>query len=144
MEATETLYITSFNNIFQDKDFIRMGKSENLFIIDTNNLKQPLDELLLWTDKIVSALLLNSDSFSIMDFKVANSFRISSLLSVFSNIIIFSPQYAQLGIHAQLHPYHFYNFNNTHILIADFIGNVKEKEDVKKIFWQSLKKHYSV
>jgi hypothetical protein len=144
MEATDTLYITSFSNISQDKDFIRISKSKNLFIIDTNNMKLPLEELLSWTDKIVSALQLKSEDFGILDFQVAKSHRISSLLHSFTNIIIFSPHYAQLGIHAQLNSYQFYNFNSTYILIADFIENVKEKDDVKKLFWQSLKKHYSI
>ncbi len=142
MEATNVLYIASFNNIIEDEDYIKKGKGRNLFIIDTNTLRQSLEEVLSWTDKIVAALQLPEDSFSFIDILTAKRIRIASLSSSFTNIIIFSPLYNSIGVHAQLSPNIFYTFNGISILYTYNIEEVKEKEDIKKRFWQSIKNHY--
>jgi len=142
MEATNILYITSINDIILDGDCIRKGVGENLFIIDKNSIRESIDSLVSWSDKIIAALQLKSEDFSIIDLEQARLLRMTTLCKYYKNIIIFSPKYDSIGISAQLSPNIFYSFNSTNILFTESIDAVRDNDELKKRFWLALKKHY--
>jgi len=142
MEATNILYITSINDIILDGDCIRKGVGENLFIIDKNSIRESIDSLVSWSDKIIAALQLKSEDFSIIDLEQARFLRMNTLCKYYKNIIIFSPKYDSIGISAQLSPNIFYSFNSTNILFTESIDAVRDNDELKKRFWLALKKHY--
>lgn len=142
MEATNILYITSINDIILDEDCIRKGVGENLFIIEKNSIRESIDSLVSWSDKIIAALQLKSEDFSIIDLEQARFLRMNTLCKYYKNIIIFSPKYDSIGISAQLSPNIFYSFNSTNILFTESIDAVRDNDELKKRFWLALKKHY--
>ncbi len=144
MKATESIFITSMLGVIEDKFFIRKSDCKNLFIISVNNDEQLNQSHLQWLDKVIEAIKMNSNDFSIMDSNVAKMLRISKLNSIFENIIIFDNNIDKYGIHANLPKYEFFSFNNLNILYADEISITKDDNTLKKRLWFALQSQFHV
>lgn len=144
MKATESIFITSMLGVIEDKFFIRKSDCKNLFIISVNNDEQLNQSHLQWLDKVIEAIKMNSNDFSIMDSNVAKMLRISKLNSIFENIIIFDNNIDKYGIHANLPKYEFFSFNNLNILYADEISITKDDNTLKKRLWLALQSQFNV
>ncbi len=115
-----------------------------MFIISVNNDEQLNQSHLQWLDKVIEAIKMNSNDFSIMDSNVAKMLRISKLNSIFENIIIFDSNINNYGIHAKLPKYEFFSFNTLNILYADEISITKDDNTLKKRLWLALQSQFNV